>query len=75
MTVAARKLSFNECSATERLATSRDRPAIENTARDYLANLRVQAAVYRSAATHRRIELATFDPLQPAAHDAGTAPA
>ncbi len=48
---------------------------LENTARDYLANLRVQAAVYRSAATHRRIELATFDPLQPAAHDAGTAPA
>jgi len=48
---------------------------LENTAREYLANLRVQAAVYRSAATHRRIELATFDPLHPAAHDAGAASA
>lgn len=36
---------------------------LENTARDYLANLRVQEAVYRSAAEGRRIELASFDPL------------
>jgi predicted dehydrogenase len=39
---------------------------LENTAREYLVNLRVQAAVYRSAATHCRIELASFDPLQAA---------
>ncbi|MEO8849401.1 MAG: Gfo/Idh/MocA family oxidoreductase [Casimicrobiaceae bacterium] len=38
---------------------------LENTARDYLANLRVQEAIYRSAATGRRVELASFDPLQP----------
>ena len=38
---------------------------LENTAREYLANLRVQEAIYRSAATHRRIELASFDPLRP----------
>jgi predicted dehydrogenase len=36
---------------------------LQNTARDYLANLRVQEAVYRSAAEGRRIELGTFDPL------------
>ena len=36
-----------------------------NTARDYLVNLRVQEAVYRSAAEGRRIELASFDPLTP----------
>jgi predicted dehydrogenase len=36
---------------------------LENTARDYLANLRVQEAVYHSAATHRRVEMAAFDPL------------
>jgi predicted dehydrogenase len=48
---------------------------IENTARDYLANLRVQEAVYRSAATHRRIELASFDPLLPEAIPAGAASA
>ena len=38
---------------------------LENTARDYLANLRVQEAVYHSAATHRRVEMAAFDPLHP----------
>jgi len=38
---------------------------LENTGRDYLANLRVQEAVYRSAAEGRRIELASFDPLMP----------
>jgi predicted dehydrogenase len=35
---------------------------LENTARDYLANLRVQEAVYHSATTHRRVEMAAFDP-------------
>ncbi|MCI4430702.1 MAG: Gfo/Idh/MocA family oxidoreductase [Burkholderiales bacterium] len=44
---------------------------LENTAREYLTNLRVQAAVYHSAAVHRRIVLARFDPLQPRAPDAG----
>lgn len=44
---------------------------LENTAREYLTNLRVQAAVYHSAAVHRRIVLARFDPLQPRAADAG----
>lgn len=37
---------------------------LENCARDYLANLRVQEAVYRSAATHCRVEMAGFDPLR-----------
>jgi D-apiose dehydrogenase len=36
---------------------------LENTARDYLANLRVQEAVYHSAATHRRVEMGSFEPL------------
>ncbi len=30
---------------------------LENTAREYLANLRVQEAIYRSAAEHRRIDM------------------
>jgi predicted dehydrogenase len=46
---------------------------LENTARDYLADLRVQEAVYRSAATGRRVELASFDPLQPDPVGAGAA--
>jgi len=37
---------------------------IENTARDYLVNLKVQEAVYRSHAEGRRIELDRFDPLE-----------
>jgi predicted dehydrogenase len=48
---------------------------LENTARDYLANLRVQEAVYRSAAEARRIELATFDPLPDHPVAAGASPA
>jgi predicted dehydrogenase len=44
---------------------------LENTAREYLTNLRVQAAVYHSAATHCRVELAGFDPLQAQAPRAG----
>ena len=37
---------------------------VENTARDYLVNLKVQEAVYRSHADGRRIELDDFDPLE-----------
>ena len=44
---------------------------LENSARSYLANLAVQAAVYESNASHRRIEMATFDPLQPQAKQPG----
>jgi len=47
---------------------------LENRARDYLANLRVQEAAYRSAVEGRRVELATFDPLKPEANRAGTVP-
>lgn len=43
-----------------------DSTPLENTARDYLANLRVQEAVYRSAASHCRVELGGFDPLSTA---------
>jgi predicted dehydrogenase len=46
---------------------------LENTARDYLANLRVQEAVYRSAAEGRRIALDSFDPLT--SDPTGAAPA
>jgi D-apiose dehydrogenase len=35
---------------------------LENTAREYLANLRVQEAVYRSSSEAKRIELAGFRP-------------
>lgn len=35
---------------------------LENTAREYLANLRIQEAAYRSHHEGRRIELADFDP-------------
>jgi predicted dehydrogenase len=37
---------------------------VENTARQYLTNLRVQEAVYRSHGDARRVELDRFDPLQ-----------
>lgn len=37
---------------------------LENTAREYLVNLKVQEAVYRSHKEGRRIELAGFDPEQ-----------
>ena len=43
----------------------RERAPLENTARDYLVNLHVQEAVYRSHAEGRRIALDAFDPLQP----------
>ncbi len=47
------------------LAHRRDGAPLENAAADYLANLRVQEAVYRSHDTGRRIEMAGFDPHQP----------
>lgn len=37
---------------------------LHNAARDYLANLEVQEAIYRSHECGRRIDMATFDPLQ-----------
>lgn len=41
----------------------RDGAVIENSGRDYLANLRVQEAVYQSDASGRRVSMAGFDPL------------
>jgi predicted dehydrogenase len=43
----------------------REDAPLENAAREYLTNLRVQEAVYRSHAEARRIALDAFDPLQP----------
>jgi predicted dehydrogenase len=37
---------------------------VENTAREYLVNLKVQEAVYRSHAEGRRIDMDEFDPLE-----------
>ncbi len=39
--------------------------ALENSAHDYLANLRVQEAVYQAHATGRRVPMAGFDPGSP----------
>ena len=36
--------------------------ALENSAQDYLANLHVQAAIYHSHHTGRRVPMAQFDP-------------
>ena len=47
------------------LAHLRDGAPLENAAGDYLANLRVQAAIYHSHASGRRIALADFDPHHP----------
>ena len=44
------------------LAHLRQGAALENSAQAYLANLRVQAAAYRSHATGQRIVMADFDP-------------
>jgi len=41
----------------------RDGQPLENTAADYLTNLRIQEAIYRSNVTHQRIGLDQFDPL------------
>lgn len=47
------------------LAHLRSGTPLENSARDYLANLRVQAAIYHSHASGRRVPMATFDPHNP----------
>jgi D-apiose dehydrogenase len=44
------------------LAHLRTGAALHNSARDYLINLHVQAAVYHSHATGRRVVMAQFDP-------------
>jgi D-apiose dehydrogenase len=52
------------CGALQRhvVAHLRGGAPVENTARDYLANLRVQEAAYESHATGRRIALSGYDP-------------
>jgi D-apiose dehydrogenase len=47
------------------LAHLRRGAALENSARDYLTNLHVQAAVYLSHASGRRVPMAGFDPHHP----------
>jgi predicted dehydrogenase len=47
------------------LAHLRRGTPLENGARDYLANLHVQAAVYQSHASGRRVPMAGFDPHHP----------
>ena len=47
------------------LAHLRNGTPLENAARDYLANLHVQTAAYRSHATGRRVPMAGFDPHHP----------
>ncbi len=47
------------------LAHLRDGAPLENGARDYLANLHVQAAIYHSHASGRRVPMADFDPRNP----------
>lgn len=47
------------------LAHLRHGSALENHAEAYLANLHVQEAIYRSHATGRRIEMASFEPDRP----------
>jgi predicted dehydrogenase len=47
---------------------------LENTAREYLASLRVQEAVYRSAQEGCRIEMSVFDPLRGNSNPAVAAP-
>jgi D-apiose dehydrogenase len=48
------------------LAHLRDGAPLQNGARDYLANLHVQAAVYHSHVHGRRVEMSRFDPHAPA---------
>lgn len=50
---------------THVLAHLRQGMPLENSARDYLKNLHVQAALYHSHASGRRVPMATFDPHQP----------
>jgi len=47
------------------LAHLRNGAPLQNGARDYLANLRVQAAIYHSHASGRRVPMAAFDPQTP----------
>jgi predicted dehydrogenase len=47
------------------LAHLRTRAPLENAARDYLANLHVQAAAYHSHASGQRVLMADFDPHNP----------
>jgi D-apiose dehydrogenase len=47
------------------LAHLRNGAPLENAAADYLANLRVQEAIYHSHASGTRVALATFDPNNP----------
>ena len=47
------------------LAHLRHGAPLQNGARDYLANLRVQAAIYHSHASGRRVPMAAFDPQTP----------
>ncbi len=47
------------------LAHLRSGGALENSARDYLPNLHVQAALYQSHASGRRVPMAGFDPHHP----------
>ncbi len=47
------------------LAHLRQGAPLENGARDYLANLHVQAAVYQSHASGHRVPMAGFDPHHP----------
>jgi predicted dehydrogenase len=47
------------------LAHLRQGAPLENGARDYLANLHVQAAVYHSHVSGRRVPMAAFDPPNP----------
>jgi D-apiose dehydrogenase len=44
----------------------REGSALENSARSYLVNLHVQAAVYQSHASGQRIDMASFNPRHPA---------
>ncbi len=55
------------CTALQRhvLAHLASGAPLENTARDYLANLRVEEAVYRSHASGTRVVLADFEPRPP----------
>lgn len=55
------------CTALQRhvLAHLQHGTALENAAQDYLQNLAVQAAVYRSHATGCRVVMADFDALRP----------
>jgi len=54
------------------LAHLREGAPLENAARDYLANLHVQAAVYHSHASGSRVLMAEFDPHASGSRREGT---